>query len=310
MGRGAHTQQEGPLGSPLRAGQTKGIVPQRRALIAARKERARERDAARVRLAEELAQRARYSIPRDRGFLIIPAGGLAGAAGLIKATNEVIDSVGHERLLTGDTKGGFIARGFLPDDARTLGSPYMRFALDEDVIGSIAAYLGVVPVLTVVNGFYSVHGPNALKSSQLWHLDPADTTQIKVWVHCSDVGPESGPLTIVDATTSDQFADRIGYRYDSGRYRVGDDEIRDLVGEDRIVPLEGPRGTVAFVDTSMCFHFGSRVSAGAPPRRMVMFQYLTPYAFEFISDHREEAPFRSLATAGSSELERLVLGAA
>jgi hypothetical protein len=229
---------------------------------------------------------------------------------VIESANETVDSIGHERLMGGKTKGGFLAKGFLPDDATTLDSPYLRFALDEDVVGPIAAYLGVVPILTVIDVWYSAHGAKAPKSSQLWHLDPADTTQIKVWVHCSDIGAESGPLTILDATTSDELAARIGYRYDEGHYRLGDDEVKDSVGADRIVPLVGSKGTVGFVDTSMCFHFGSRVSAGAPPRRMAFFQYLTPYAFEFVSDHREEAPLRGLATAGSSELERLVLGAA
>jgi hypothetical protein len=285
-------------------------VWERRELTAARKDGARTRDAVRFRLAERLARDARLSIPPADGFALVPPGDLDPAAAVVDTTNRVIDSIGHDSLMSGKTKGGFLARGFLPDDAMTLGSPYLRFALDEEVIGPIAAYLGVVPILTEIDVWYSAHGPKTPKSSQLWHLDPADTMQIKVWLHCSDVGPESGPLTIVNATTSDKLADRVGYRFDEEHYRVGDDDLRAVVGEDGIVPLAGPKGTVGFVDTSMCFHFGSRVSAGAPPRRMVLFQYLTPYAFEFDSDHREEAPLRGLATAGSSELERLVLGAA
>jgi hypothetical protein len=310
MSGGTDTQPTGTMGQPGEIKLSKGTVPERRALIAARKERARARDAQRVRLTEELAQGARYSIPRGRGFLVVPPGELGGAARVIEETNELIDSIGHERLMSGKTKGGFIAKDFVPESAKAIDSPYLRLALDDDVIRAITAYLGVVPVLTTFNIWYSAHGQEAPKSSQLWHLDPADTTQIKMWVHCSDVGPDSGPLTIVDAATSDQFAERVGYRYESGHYRVGDDEMRDGVGEDAIMPLTGETGTVGLVDTSRCFHFGSRVSAGATPRRMVMFQYLTPYAFEFVSDHRDEAPLRGLATDGSSELDRLVLGAA
>ena len=73
--------------------------------------------------------------------------------------------------------------------------------------------------------------------------------------------------------------------------------------------LSGPAGTVDFVDTSRCFHFGSRVDADGRPRRIAVFQYLTPYSFKF-ADHRNQAGFRHLATAGSTPLERLVLGAA
>jgi len=292
------------------AGASRSTVPKRRELVAARKERWRERDAARVRLAEELASSARHSVPSERGFLLVPPGSLGAAPPVIDATNDAIDSIGHEGLMGGKTKGGFLARDFLPDDARTLGSPYLRFALDEEVIGPIAAYLGVVPILTEINGWYSAPGPTSPKSSQLWHLDPADTMQIKVWVHCSDVDLDSGPLTVLDAHTSDELAERIGYRFEGDRYRVADEEVLDVAGEESIVPLVGPKGTVGLVDTSMCFHFGSRVASDGPPRRMVLFQYLTPYAFEFVSDHRQEAPLRGLATDGSSELDRLVLGAA
>ena len=69
-----------------------------------------------------------------------------------------------------------------------------------------------------------------------------------------------------------------------------DEAVTAAVGSDRTV-LDGPRGTAHFVDTSRCFHFGSRVQAGAPPRQLVVFQYLTPYAFEFQEDHRREAPY-------------------
>jgi hypothetical protein len=131
---------------------------------------------------------------------------------------------------------------------------------------------------------------------------------VKVWVYCSDVGPESGPLTVLDASASDALADAIGYDFDEG-YRVPDEQVSSFVGEHGVTPLEGPAGTVALVDTSRCFHFGSRVRPGAPPRRMVLFQYLTPYAFEFTSDHREQAALRHLAD-GAGLREQLVLGAA
>jgi hypothetical protein len=42
---------------------------------------------------------------------------------------------------------------------------------------------------------------------------------------------------------------------------------------------------------------------------MVNLTYSTPYAFNF-GDHRVDAPYRRLAAETSTELERLVLGAA
>jgi hypothetical protein len=287
----------------------KGTVPERRAFVAARREEARKRDAARFRLAEELAGSGHIEIPQERGFAVAPPDSIEPAESVIADANALIESIGHESLMSGKkTKEGFLARGFLPPEAYQLDSPYMRFALSEDVVAPIAEYLGLVPVLYGVDVWYSAHGPETPKSSQLWHLDHFDTKQIKVWIHCSDVRPESGPLTILDAESSDALADRIGYSFADDKYRVPDEDIAEVASPDSMIALEGPTGTVDFVDTSTCFHFGSRVSQGAPPRRMALFQYVTPYAF-LIRDHREQAPYREQGARSSSELERLVLGA-
>jgi hypothetical protein len=125
-------------------------------------------------------------------------------------------------------------------------------------------------------------------------------------VHCSDIGADSGPLTAISATASYELAERIGYRFDQG-HRVPD-EVFETVSADDMIAFEGSAGTVDFVDTSRCFHFGSRVREGAPPRRAAVFQYVTPYAFRF-EDHRESALFRHLGMDEQDELRRLVLGA-
>jgi hypothetical protein len=277
----------------------------RRARVAERREAWRERDAERYRLAEELAA-AEHPIRPEDGFALHAPGTFPRADEVVAAANELIDGIGHEGLVARSTKDSFMAQGLLTRDELSLGSPYMRFVLDEAVIAPIAAYLGVVPVLHLIDLWYSFHGLEAPKSSQRWHLDSGDTTQIKVWIHCSDVAAESGPLTVIDAATSEEFAERIGYDFGKG-HRVPDEAVDDL-GASAVTPLEGPAGTVHFVDTSRCFHFGSRVSEGGTPRRVFVAQYLTPYAFRFRPDHLQRAPYRELAHEGSSELERLVLG--
>jgi hypothetical protein len=146
------------------------------------------------------------------------------------------------------------------------------------------------------------------RSSQLFHLDNADTSQIKLFLHCTDVVETSGPLSVLDAARSKRLAKKSGYSIGDGR--IGDERVADILGDAaEPVRLTGPVGTAHFVDTSRCFHFGSRVHPGSPPRTVAVLQYLTPYAFAFTRDHREEAPHRHLATAELPELQRLVLGA-
>jgi hypothetical protein len=70
----------------------------------------------------------------------------------------------------------------------------------------------------------------------------------------------------------------------------------------------GPAGTVAVVDTSRCFHYGSRVAEDASPRLVTVLQYLSPFSFRVSRDRKRAAPYGHVAQATSSALERLVLG--
>lgn len=285
----------------------KTTVQARTAYTDARRAANRERDAERVHYAERYAGALR--IRRDDGYLRVPPGPLADVVDpAVAAGNALIEGIGHDALLAGGGKGDFIARDFLPASAFAIDSPYFRLALDERVVGPIAAYLGVLPVVTEIDIWYSVYHPRAPKSSQLWHMDPEDTMQIKLWVHLSDIGPLSGPLTGLNATDSAVLADAVHYNYGDG-YRVPDEQVSPLFGPEHLVAFEGSAGSVDFIDTSRCFHFGSRVSKGGTPRRALVVQYQTPYAFKF-TNYRKEAPYRALATPSGPRVEALVLGAA
>jgi hypothetical protein len=288
-----------------------GTVPERLAYVAARRERASARDGARFRLAEELRGPTKAVMRREQGYAVVPPGTLPGVDAVVDAANELIDSIGHEDLMSGkraSTKGGFVARKLLSPETLTLDSPYLRLALDEALVAPVAEYLGLVPLLHQVDVWYSAHASSQPKASQKWHMDHDDTTQVRVWIHCNDVGPESGPLTVVDATTSARVAEQLGYSI-GGSYRIPAERIAELVPQEQVSTLSGPRGTTVLLDACRCFHYGSRVGEGAPPRRMVLIDYMTPYSFNY-GDHCAEAPYRHLAGAGASELQTLVLGAA
>jgi len=284
-------------------------VERRLAYTDARRIAYRERDAERVRLAQRFAALPAPHIPRDDGYLVLPGGTFSDLVEpVVAAGNQVIEHIGHAALVEHGGKSDFIARGFLPETAFAIDSPYFRLALDERVVGPISAYLGVVPVLTDIDVWYSVHQPNAPKRSQLWHMDSDDTTLIKLWVHLSDVDRRSGPLTAFSASDSARLADAVAYNYGDG-YRVPDDRVNDVLGVERQVAMVGPRGTLDFIDTCRCFHFGSRVSEDGEPRRLLMVEYQTPYAFEF-ANYRKEAKYRALGVTAATDLQRLILGAA
>jgi len=81
-------------------------------------------------------------------------------------------------------------------------SPLARLAFNPAVVATAAAYLGMVPLLagvTVLRSPYVVGPPSG---SQLSYSDWEDVSQLKLFVHCSEVTSREGPLTALRATAS------------------------------------------------------------------------------------------------------------
>jgi hypothetical protein len=114
-------------------------------------------------------------------------------------------------------------------------------------------------------------------------------------------------MLLLGANTSKTVRRAVRYEY---RNRATDEEVFAVAGDHDRHAMVGPAGTVAFVDTSRCFHYGSRVSEGAPPRLVAVLQYLSPFSFRVSRDKKRAAPYRHAAAPTSSVLEQLVLGAA
>lgn len=247
---------------------------------------------------------ANLRIPPERGFELISREKLTGVEEVVASAQRLIDENppekrpwrGKQQLRTGN----------LDMRQLTRESPYLRFALQPDVLDAVSAYLGVIPLLVYVDVWYSCYR-TGLSNSQLFHCDWGALSQVKVFVHASNVDASSGPLVVVGAERSQRIRDGIRYNY----IRPGvirDDQLGSFLGKEDSRALTGPPGTVAFVDTSRCFHYGSRLHEGAPPRVVAVFQFFTPFAFKVPLAHRMASPFRHLASHDMPPLERLVLG--
>jgi hypothetical protein len=257
--------------------------------------------------AREIARAARFTIDRDRGFMVFPPDAFSEAREIVAATSDLGRSVDLTKPgLSKKARSGFMVPTI--DCARlTLDSPMLRLALRRDVIAAVSSYLGMVPVIAYLQVFYSEAGADEARSSQLFHCDADATAQVKIFVLCSDVTLANGPLTLLDAKTSRTVRARLGYHFGG---KIKDKRLTGIVGESDHRPIIGPPGTVCFVDTTQCFHFGSRVEQGTAPRLVAMIQYLTPSSFMLPRNHRLGSPFRHLATPQMGRVERLVLGAA
>jgi hypothetical protein len=255
--------------------------------------------------ARELSVALPFAIDRERGFNVFPPGAFPEAQEIVAETQTLGRDVDLTRPgLSKKARSGFMVPLL---DLSTIGlrSPFLRLALRPDVIAAVSSYLGSVPVIAHLQVYYSAAGSDEARSSQLFHCDADATAQVKIFVLCSEVTASNGPLTLLDARTSRIIRQRLGYHFGG---KIKDKRLASLITPADHHPILGLPGTVCFVDTTQCFHFGSRVEYGVAPRLVTMIQYLTPSSFMLPRDHRAGSPFRHLATAGMPRTQRLVLG--
>jgi hypothetical protein len=244
-------------------------------------------------------------IPRDVGFLVCDSGRFPDVPAVVSAAQHVLATVNLEKLKARAFKR-FMMK-LLDQKLVTLDSPFMRLALNPDVVAAASRYLGVLPILQFVGVYYSSETSEDLSKSQLYHCDSDDTEQVKVWVLCNEVTPETGPLTLLPAAQSDLVRKKVGYTYDM---LLTDEQVSEVLGA-QAAPRQflGPPGTVGFFDTSRCLHFGSRFLDPTKTRLIVMLQYITPLSFILPTEYWEQARYRALGAApGLNDLSRMILG--
>jgi hypothetical protein len=190
----------------------------------------------------------------------------------------------------------------------------LDFATSSEVLAPIARHFGYIPHLSQENFPPAVRvmesttkfdpqpeGP--YRSSQLWHRDHHSSPTFYVIVLLREATPESGPLHYLPKSTSDRVAAALGYGSRGVPHRVPDEVMDSLVDSREVRTLCGPPATVLFIDSSECFHFGSRNAVR--PRYQVQYSFISPVRNDF-GDLIHE-PSTLPVQAGDSRLRRMVL---
>jgi hypothetical protein len=152
-------------------------------------------------------------------------------------------------------------------------SAVVQLAWSPEVLCPTIRYLGMMPILH--NAFLTRANATEVltTTSHMFHADPEDSTQIKAFVHISDVDAGSGPFHALPAKLSAQVIDTLGYSHG----RIMDEKVDEIVGPGRAIPSIGPAGTVTLCDTTRCLHFGGRPpEPGKPIRDLLVIRYHLP----------------------------------
>lgn len=181
-----------------------------------------------------------------------------------------------------------------PDGVFDSNHPLVKFALQPGVLGMVTAALGELPQLSEVLLTVSRESDEPESYSQLWHRDHDDPRTIKVFAYLTDVlTHEAGPFTCVAGPASDR------HRY-ALRSHLPDAEFFSRFERSDVREILGPKNSVFSVETSRCWHMGSRIRKG--PSRLL-------YTANFIRYPRiyGEPPPRFRLVGNGSEATRLAL---
>lgn len=179
-------------------------------------------------------------------------------------------------------------------------NPVFELARHPEIVGTVAKYLGYLPILTYVNVWYSPvwQADKPFMGSQRFHLDNEDIKQVKVFIYLHDVDDDHSPTMYVGKDRSLELC-RLHYD-DMRKDNVRIDER--FLGDETIVHHNGPAGSVCMLDTSGCLHAGGRCRK---ERKLLVFQYLTPCSH--VRNRGTHQQFEFLRKAEMSELDRAVL---
>src|SRR5437773_1104769 len=157
---------------------------------------------------------------------------------------------------------------------------FLDFATSSDVLSVVSAYLQSIPALstTLPPGIRLVESnaafddqPDNPRDSQLYHIDYYSLPNVYILVLLRDTTPEHGSWTFFTHGISQTARRALNYWSRQRGYRVSDEDIYSVVDRKEAIQFCYPRGTVLFIESSGCFHYGSRNSI--KPRFILMIGY-------------------------------------
>ncbi len=168
----------------------------------------------------------------------------------------------------------------LDSDENLLSFPEInKFITSDFVIDNVSSMLQSSFIINSARLWWTPANATEV-SSQLYHFDEEDLTQVKLFINILNVSTTNGPFTFLPSDISTT----VTTQYKNGKRRFTDQEVYAYIDKENMIQLVGESGSGAFIDTSQCMHYGSRRNEA--DRLVFMVQFL-----------RTNAPFitRSIA---------------
>jgi hypothetical protein len=220
------------------------------------------------------------------GFAVERSGSLPHLNRLLAEMGEVIEARGDRPW---PAHGRPFLQDILHEDEVESHPSILDFGTSPEVLEPVVRYLGWLPCLARAmppgvrvmrsSTRFDPNPDGPWRSSQLWHIDYHSSPTIYVIVALRDITPADGPLHFLGASASRRAAEALAYGSRRTSHRITDERMYSIVGPDEVRRFCGPPGTVLFIDSSRCFHFGSRRPAN--DRFQMQYAYVSPVLNDF-----------------------------
>lgn len=229
------------------------------------------------------------------GFALDDSRSLPHLDGILAAGAELIELYGGRQW---QFEKPFL-QDISPETAIDRYPALLDFVTSSEVMATAAPCFGYVPCLPGLlpegvrlmesSTTFDPDADGPWRASQLYHLDYHSSPTLYVIVALRDIGPDDGPLHFLGKDASRRVAEAFDYGARGVPYRLTDEQVHSVVGPEEVHSFAVPAGTVLFLESSACMHFGSRRPAN--PRYQLQYSYTSPVRNDFLELWRAQRVF-------------------
>ncbi len=251
------------------------------------------------------------TITMEDGWALDESHSLPHLDRLLDDAQEVIAERGRQAEKDGRYRAFF--RNIITVEDLERWPSFLDFICSSPVISTASRHLGLIPALsrTIPTGVrfteswvgHDAEADGPPRDSQLFHTDPYESPLVYVIVLLHDVNMRQGPFCFYPASTSAKIAKALNYQSRGQPYRLTDEAIYGVANESERIDLCYPKGTVLFIDSSTCMHYGSRHAFD--PRYQLMYGLVSPVRADFSETNMTPDPYAP--KPGDSDLRMMLL---
>jgi hypothetical protein len=220
---------------------------------------------------------------------------------IISRSNKIINDYEFKKKLD-NSKKEFL-QSYKIDFFDKKNHMYLKLLFEKNFLNTVRSYLGKHITLKEVNIFYSPNKNFETGRSQELHMDGDSNKQLKLFLYLHDVDTKAGPLTIIPKKISKKIYKIMRQKklITKKTNRINDKSLEDINYTQYLKPLHGKSGTINLVDTSNCYHFGSR--PGSKERFIVLYQFLDSFSYYLPSSNNNKRSIQSSEILTTKEVK-------